>query len=476
MINKVRDLFSFHNPILFRFKIGHRLKNIVERIDELAAESRQFNFALDRQTQKVEYSRPPTHSYVDDSHVIGREEDTDKVVDLLIQQKYHDNVAVVSIVGMGGLGKTTIAQLIYNDPKVQNYFQLRIWVCVSDDFDVAKLAKAIVDAASGRQCDISNMELLQRNVRDLLCEKRYLLVLDDVWNQDAEKWDMLKVLLDCGNVGSRIMVTTRSNHVSVVMGASTTYQLPCLSEDDSWTLFKQRAFTSEVQELEHPNLVAIGREINRRCGGLPLAVKTLGSLMRSKSREEEWLFVKNSDLCDTQVGQDGILPVLRLSYNQLPSYMKQCFAFCAVFPKDHEMDKEMLIQLWMANGFIPSEGRMEMDVKGSVIFDELVWRSFLQDVREVDRNSHTIIGYTSYNIITCKMHDLMHELAQSVLRNECFTISGYQQPEEAPKGIRHFSAHGVPFSSIPTSIKGSSTLHTFFLPERYPSLFMEPPG
>ncbi|XP_026656901.2 putative disease resistance protein RGA4 [Phoenix dactylifera] len=439
MTKKVRSFFSFHNPLWFRFKLGRKLNAIVEEIENLVDEGNKFGFTVKTQPQTSD--RPQSHSYVDGSEVIGREEDIEKIVKLLLDHENNQNVAVLPIVGMGGLGKTTLAQLIYNDERVQKHFQPRIWVCVSDEFDVAKLAKGIIASATGVECELSTMELLQRRLREVVSGKRYLLVLDDIWNEDQAKWDELKTLLATGGEGSRIVVTTRSERASSIMGTLGTYPLPYLTEEDSWALFRKRAFEGGAEEPQ--NLVSIGKEIVKKCGGLPLAVKTLGGLMHSKSQEREWLSARDSEIWDLQVGEDGILPALRLSYSHLPSHLKQCFAFCAIFPKDYEMEKDLLIQLWMANGFIPSDGRKELEDKGHEIFTELAWRSFFQDIKEFREYDDRVFRRELYYKTTCKMHDLMHELARSITGNECLSILDPARWEDISNKTRHLSASGT---------------------------------
>ncbi|XXG50768.1 hypothetical protein AAC387_Pa02g4703 [Persea americana] len=194
---------------------------------------------------------------------------------------------------MGGLGKTTLAQLAYNDPRVERHFELRMWVCVSDDFNLKRVTKAIIEAATGSTCEELDMDLLQRRLQEKLGCKKFLLVLDDMWNEDPLEWERLKGYLR-GAQGSKIIVTTRSEKVALIMGTLPLQQLARLSEDDCWSLFKKRAFAPEDED-RHPNLITLGKEIVKKCGGLPLAAKTLGSLMRFKREETEWIFLKQSE-------------------------------------------------------------------------------------------------------------------------------------------------------------------------------------
>ncbi|XXG89731.1 hypothetical protein AAC387_Pa12g1663 [Persea americana] len=224
------------------------------------------------------------------------------------------------------------------------------------------------------------MDLLQRWLQEKLGCKKFLLVLDDMWKENCQEWDRLKHYLR-GARGSKIIVTTRSKKVALIMGTLPPHELAGLSEEDCWFLFKKRAFTPG-EEDKHPNLIVHGKEIVKKCGGLPLAAKSLGSLMFFKREETEWIFLKDSGVWNLHDQENDILPVLRLSYYHLPPHLKQCFAYCSLFPKDYEFQKENLIQLWMAEGLIqPSKDCRQMEDIGKEYFNNLLWRSFFQDAK-----------------------------------------------------------------------------------------------
>ncbi|XXG46064.1 hypothetical protein AAC387_Pa02g0996 [Persea americana] len=216
---------------------------------------------------------------------------------------------------MGGLGKTTLAKLVYNDERVMSYFDQRMWVFVSEKFDCAEIMRAIIESDQGR-CGVEHMESLQSRLRKALSGKRYLLVLDDVWNENQEAWLQLKSLLKVGKKGSKIIVTTRSNIVANLMGTLPTHHLKGLPEEDCWSLFKQRAFPNRDDET-YPDLVRIGKEIVKKCKGVPLVAKVLGGLLHYKRSEREWLSIRNNEIWELK--EDQIMPTLRLSYNHLPS-------------------------------------------------------------------------------------------------------------------------------------------------------------
>ncbi|KAH7511223.1 hypothetical protein JRO89_XSUnG0219700 [Xanthoceras sorbifolium] len=191
--------------------------------------------------------------------------------------------------------------------------------------------------------------------------------------------------------------------VASIMGTMPLHQLSGLTEDDCWSLFKERAFRHEIEE--RPNLVALGKKIVKKCGGVPLAIKSLGSMMMYKRDEIQWLSVVESELWNLPQPENSILPALRLSYSNLPSKLRQCFVFCAIFPKDFVIEKEFLIQLWMASGFIPFIERLDLEDIGNEFCNELCWRSFLEDLGEDG------FGFSK----GFKMHDLVHNLAHSIM-------------------------------------------------------------
>nr|XP_019710397.1 putative disease resistance protein RGA1 [Elaeis guineensis] len=441
---KVWDFFSFHNPIIFRITMINKIKEIVERLDNIAMERSKFHLTeigpVDRQYLSTE--RPETHSFVNESNIIGREEDKKKIVESLISRAGRSDVSVLPILGIGGLGKTTLAQLVYNEITVAEHFQQRIWVCVSENFDIKNIVKTIIESATQRKYELSDMDSLQRTMREVLSGKRFLLVLDDVWNP----WEELKELLTTGADGSCVIATTRStNVVSSIIGTLDAYELKPLSDDECWSLFERNAFSAGGAE-KSAKLVQIGKAIVDKCGGLPLAAKMLGRLLRTKREEREWRFVMESEIW--KLRDDEILPSLRLSYNHLPCHVKQCFAYCAIFPKDYEIDKEMLIQLWMANGFVPSDREEDMELKGQEIFNELLSRSFFQEFKEF-RSSRTLITQQ-----TCKMHDLIHDLAQSIMGNECQIL-------DKPQSISNTAVRHLSITMDDPQLSTMEKVHTF---------------
>nr|Q7XA40.2 RecName: Full=Putative disease resistance protein RGA3; AltName: Full=Blight resistance protein B149; AltName: Full=RGA1-blb [Solanum bulbocastanum]AAP45165.2 Disease resistance protein RGA3, putative [Solanum bulbocastanum]AAR29070.1 blight resistance protein RGA1 [Solanum bulbocastanum] len=385
--------------ITFCYKVGKRMKEMMEKLDAIAEERR--NFHLDERIIERQAARRQTGFVLTEPKVYGREKEEDEIVKILINNvSYSEEVPVLPILGMGGLGKTTLAQMVFNDQRITEHFNLKIWVCVSDDFDEKRLIKAIVESIEGKSLGDMDLAPLQKKLQELLNGKRYFLVLDDVWNEDQEKWDNLRAVLKIGASGASILITTRLEKIGSIMGTLQLYQLSNLSQEDCWLLFKQRAFCHQTETS--PKLMEIGKEIVKKCGGVPLAAKTLGGLLRFKREESEWEHVRDSEIWNLPQDENSVLPALRLSYHHLPLDLRQCFAYCAVFPKDTKIEKEYLIALWMAHSFLLSKGNMELEDVGNEVWNELYLRSFFQEI-EVKS------GKTYF-----KMHDLIHDLATSM--------------------------------------------------------------
>ncbi|CAL5336666.1 unnamed protein product [Camellia sinensis] len=446
--------------ILFRHKIGNRMKDTIENLNAIAEERMKFHLREVVVEKRVELAdRRETSSALTQPQLYGREEDKEKIVKMLVENISDcQDVSVYPIIGMGGLGKTTLAQMVFNDERVECHFEPKIWVYVSQDFHVKRVIEAIIKSVTGKICEASNLDYLQKKLREMLNGKRYLLVLDDVWDEDQDNWDGLKYLLACGSKGASIIFTTRVAKVASIMGTVPAHHLSFLSDEDCWLLFKQRAFGHGNEE--HPNLVAIGKEIVKKCGGVPLAAKALGGLMRFKSEETDWQFVKESEIWNLPQEKNSILPLLRLSYYSLPLELRRCFAYCAIFLKGSEIEKEKLIHLWMANGFISSNGKSELEDIGNGMWNELYWRSFFQDV---DKDP-------SGNIIF-KIHDLMHDLAQSVMEDECHMMEAKSSTNISAQRIHHVTLvadcmHAVVF---PKALYRVESLHTILLQYRRPN-------
>ncbi|XP_017979683.1 PREDICTED: disease resistance protein RGA2-like [Theobroma cacao] len=442
---------------IFRsFRMGPRVKEIKERLDVVAREIKTFDFNV----RVVELNKKPkntdreTASKVRSELVIGREEDKEHIIELLKEQNHGDSIFnIIAIVGFGGLGKTSLARLVYNDAEVADSFE-RMWVCVSEEFNVLIIFKKILKCLGEHKVDDWNLDEVQNGIEQKLEGKRYLLVLDDVWNEDILQWNEFSQYMVFGAPESKIIVTTRSIKVAATMGVHSPYLLKGLNEEQSQDLFEKVAF--EGRQID-PKLGQIGNVVAQKCKGVPLSIKCLGGLMRQKPDEKYWLFVQENEFWNN----DDVLSVLKLSYIQLPSNLKQCFAFCSLFSKDSRIYKDELIHFWRAQGYIQLENKNEniQDISDEY-FNDLLSRSFFQ---EEEKDAYG-------NIIYCKMHDLIHDLALSVAGRYFHWMK--DEKEEISKGVRHVSLEKYSKEVVLTGSETKVIRTMFFRADIFTDLFI----
>jgi len=423
---KVQHFFTSSNMIPFRLKMGHKIKKIIERLAEISSLKSEFNLseqAIDC-SHVLHEETEMNRSFESFSGLIGRDNDKERIINLLAApSKVGDaHPFVLPLVGMGGLGKTSLAKSVCDAANVKSHFDLKMEACVSDDFSLKHVIQKIIKSATGERCADLDEGVLKKKLEEILKGRKYLLLMDDVWNEDAQKWLLLKPLLSKGADGSKIIVTTRSQRVAEIMGTVTAYNLSLLGHEDCLSLFYKCAFKEGQM---HPNLVGVGKEIVAKCKQVPLAVINMGTQLYGRTDEKEWESVRDSEKWEEK--GDGILPALKISYQRLPTHLKRCFLYCSVFPKDYLFVDLELVQFWMAHGLIhqssiPNE---KLEDVGLRYVRELFSRCFFQDY----------VG--RFVIATFKMHDLMHDLASSLAQNEFSIISS--QNHQISKTTRHLT-------------------------------------
>ncbi|KAH9726724.1 putative disease resistance RPP13-like protein 1 [Citrus sinensis] len=419
------------NAIMFSYSMGSKIKDITSRLEQLCQE--RIELGLQRitggasSTAAATQQRPPSSSVPTEREVFGREEDKAKILDMVLADtpSDHADFVVIPIVGMGGIGKTTLAREVYNDKAVgDSKFDVKAWVCVSDVFDVLGISKALLESITRRPCLLNSLNEVQVELKVAVDKKRFLLVLDDVWNEEYSLWVDLKAPFLAAAPNSKMIVTTRNSNVASTMGPVEHYNLRSLSDDDCWSIFIKHAFESRDLNA-HQISESFRKKVVAKCGGLALAAKTLGGLLRT-TRHDAWDDILESKIWDLP-RQSGVLPVLRLSYHHLPSHLKRCFSFCAIFPKDYEFNEKEVTFLWMAGGIIrQSRSKERLEDWGSKCFHDLVSRSIFQQTAISD---------------SCKfvMHDLIHDLAELVSGETIFRLEEANTLSRRFERVRHSS-------------------------------------
>ncbi|KDO40973.1 hypothetical protein CISIN_1g042037mg, partial [Citrus sinensis] len=418
--------------IQFDYTMMSKIKEINDRFQDIVTQKDSLGLNVSSaERSKKDIQRLPTTSLVNEAKVYGRETEKKEIVELLLKDDSRNDggFSVIPIIGMGGLGKTTLAQLVYNDKQVQDHFDLKAWTCVSDDFDVIRLTKSILNCiATDQNLDNHDLNLLQEKLKKQLFGKKFLLVLDDVWNDNYNDWVDLSLPFEAGAEGSKIVVTTRNQEVAKIMSPDQAYELKNLSTEDCLLVFAQHSLGT-TDFSSHMSLEDVGKKIVIKCNGLPLAAKTLGGLLRGKHDRREWEGVLSSKTWELPEERCRIIPALAVSYYYLPPTLKQCFAYCSLFPKHYEFEEEEIIFLWCALGFL--------DHKESGNPNEDLGRKFFQELR-----SRSFFQQSSNNKSRFVMHDLVNDLAHWAAGEIYFTMeytSEVNKQQSFSKNFRHLS-------------------------------------
>ncbi|KAH0461823.1 hypothetical protein IEQ34_009398 [Dendrobium chrysotoxum] len=449
-----------------------RLEEAVQKLDKVSADVTTFLHLLDsakqeQKEQEVDFYKTRETGYLPKNDLIGRRKEKELVMEWLrnpsnkYQTILYGNISLLCIVGHGGMGKTTLLQHVYKD-EITKEFDLRMWVCVSNNFDVKKVIADMLESLQKKRPRLETLGELQGRVEEAVMSKKFLLVLDDIWEEDEEKdkskWEDVLAPLASGGFGSKILITTRADSVAlmfakVIKKKKEIVKLEGLEEDECLQLLNSHAFAGVENPNDHENLRVVARDIVKKLSRSPLAVKVIGGVLNSLDLDERrWRTVLESNL----LGQNSVNSILRLSYIVLSNPLKCCFAFCGMFAQDHKFDKDDLIRMWIALGFIqPSLDQEEtMEDIGGRYFDVLVKKFLLDKFYEYG-------GYKNFSYY--KMHDLLYKLAQSVFMQECLRVEDNTKlPSKIPETLRHLSVQTTNLNIL-RKIKKFKHLHSLFL-------------
>ncbi|TVU40231.1 hypothetical protein EJB05_13684, partial [Eragrostis curvula] len=445
---KMPGIFSCLTAARKRMVLANKMKSMREKLRKINEQGQKFNFTLstDAHLDQHRYDEHETTSVVNEAEILGRDGAKKEITDLLSASHSKDQAMFLPIYGLGGVGKSTLAKLVYNDTQFKKYDH-RVWVYVSQEFDLMKIGRSIISQlpTEGGQKNIDTLELIYQCINDLFPDKKILIVLDDIWEEDGFQLEKLKSMIEKNGSMVDVLVTTRNERIANKICTNESYKLEPLKDGVCWDIIKRVSGFEGKSNKE--KLEEIGLDIAKKCGGVALAARALGYILKYENLNG-WSNMNRSDIWNVSCGVDNsehmkVLPSLKLSYEHMHSILKLCFSYCAIFPKGHDIHEVDLIHQWFALGFIkePSEGKKYIT--------RLLGMSFLQ-------HSKLPVSFFIYAITTFPP-SYIHACIRALYSRARAHLEPEQGPNRQPPPLTDAESVNLPFDEHnPVSTKSSN--------------------
>lgn len=395
----------FIRPIIDRCEISGRIKRLNGRLKEITGDGSLIPDAenVERDVRLHRKRSRETSSIVVKADIIGTQiiAAAQNLINKILEVSENRKCDVFGIVGMGGIGKTTLASKVFNDERIIQNYPIRVWFRVPKKYSETDLLKDMIRKVGGSVKGAKSRAELERKLVSLL-SKNLLLVLDDVWRPKVWEYLLKNPLMLGATSNCRIVVTTRDETVARNLGDNV-HHVEKMDEECGWELLWKTVWDNREKD-DISRFKEIGTKLVQKCDGLPLAIKVLAGVLRSKRNTMDWERVLRSDIWKIKEFEEEVQGVLYLSYEDLPSHLKQCFLHCSLFPDKSDMYRKDLIRLWVAEGFTEVNGVLTMEEIAEGYYEDLIWRNLLQ------------VDPTFVDGSRCTMHDLLRSLAQFLIQ------------------------------------------------------------
>ena len=382
------------------------------------------------------------------------EDDAAGLVRQLTETDGRTGCTIVAIIGPDGIGKTTLAKKVYAGERIRRAFGARSWVRVPSEYSEAALLSQVIDSFGGDTTGGESFADLERTLVRLVEKKRFLLVLDDVRYGGVWEDVLRRPLERAAGRGSKVVITARHGSIAREMGAGHVHRVKKLDVDDGWLLLRTAA--SIADEATAGELKAVGEGIADKCGGVPLAIKAVAGVLRTRdATAQEWGEVLASPAWLVKGLAEEAMKPLYLCYDDLPCHLKQCFLYCSLFPSDLAVDRRVLVQLWIAEGFVQIRADASVEEVAEEYYDELITRHLLQPG---DEDEH---GGAAW----CTTHDMLRALAQLLSHGEELNGDSYRLlvDSDAPFAPRRVSLSRRNLAAVPEKILKLERVRTLLL-------------
>ncbi|XBI76746.1 hypothetical protein VPH35_069945 [Triticum aestivum] len=444
-----------------RHRIANQIRNLKSRVEEVSSRNTHYNKimtdasnSVDKVNSYMEDIRSHSAGNIDEAELVGFVKPKEELIKMMDVNAGDGLSKVICVVGMGGLGKTTLARKLYESKvNIVSKFSCCAWVTVSKSFSKIEMLKDMIRQLLGsgslKKClnELEGKEVqvddLGNYLREELVEKRYFIVLDDLWTIDAWKGITNIAFPVSNNKCSRVIVTTRDVGLAEqCTSESLIYHLKHLQISDATNLLLRKSRKTREDMKNDKKMKIVVTKIMKKCGGLPLAILTIGGILATKKlTESESIYKQIPSELESNPSLEALRSIVTLSYNYLPSHLKSCFLYLSLFPEDFEIKRRRVVERWIVEGFVRTNGGVNIEDVGISYFNELINRSMIQPSRV---NMEGIVK-------SCRVHDIMRDVMVSISRDENFVnIASGNAASPVEQNFRHVSYHGSKCQNIDT--------------------------